>query len=316
MSQSSKPQRDQWRKLVRSRVAPLVERVFRPRRADVIPVLAAMTDVSESWLRGECERTSLEGMLVVLDVVRDRDGGAAYWERLCARGLLPIEWIEDPSRVFFSHCARRSNPEFVSPQLTPDVVSIFEDRSYLSHPKRALDALTLACDAPSLSAVESLARESLLRFSRITHGSPPSNTACWHTLRNGGTTEDLWPLTLPLLGAPFSRALIAPGEILAGSVPFDRLLADLQTAAPLRALLDLPNTRARPSRSLIAAALSYVLHSCAWTLFSDARISSETLDAHYGDFEDPFEPLVRVIESGYFIERFDANGVAVIAASL
>ena len=316
MSQSSKAQRDQWRRLVRSRVASLVDRVFCPRRVDVIPVLAAMTDVSESWLRAECERTSLEGMLVVLDVVRDRDGGAAYWERLCAQGVLPIEWLEEPSRVFFSDHTYRSNPEFVSPQLTPAVESGFEERRYLPQPRRALDALTLACDASTLSAVESLARESQQRFSRILGAQPASTTACWHTLRNGGATEQLWPLRRPLLSEPYPRSIVAPAVVLAGEVAFDRLLADLQTAPPLLALLELGNTRARPSRALIAAALSHVLHSCAWTLFRDARINSETLDGHYGEFEDPFEPLVRVIESGYFVERFDASGASLIAASL
>jgi hypothetical protein len=59
-----------------------------------------------------------------------------------------------------------------------------------------------------------------------------------------------------------------------------------------------------------------VLASCAWAVFDEAPVPGAGGDARCGDYDDPFEPLTRVVECGYFVERFDADGIALIAASL
>lgn len=305
--------RDEWLRLALSRKGVVIERAFRPRRCEVIPVLAAMTDVSESWLRAECDRTSLEGMLFVLGVVTDRDGGAAYWERLCAREVLPVEWLEDPTRAFFSRRTEVDRAELDPADARPPPI---ERRHYVSQPLRALDALSLACDASTLSTVESLAREAAQRVARVTNAAQPATVARWHVVRNSGATENLVPWRSSLFGDAGAPSSVEwPAERLVTDESRGALVREVLATPAVRAMMDSANTRERATRQTIEWICSAIERSCAWTVLSDERVREDS-DERYGDFLDPYEPLVAVIEAGYAVERFDVDGLCLIAPSL
>jgi hypothetical protein len=302
---------DHWKRAMAQRTPSLVQRSFRPARDAKIEALAAMTDVSIEWLRSECERTSFEGMLVTLGVVQDRENGATYWERMCARETLPMAWLDDPSRLFFARNKRKTVE--LPRELDPIVAPYIWQREFASTPLRALDALSIATDAAVIVEVEALAREAAMRISPWV--SPLDFTVHWSVLRHGGATEGVRAPTDAELPAS-----VAMGVRVAASRLDERWHSMLDervrwTHADLRPLTQNPNTRARPSVWYFDLAVSQCARDSAWRVLAgtDAMIDDERA---YASALNPFEPMVAIIERGYLLEAIRADGLWLYAPSM
>lgn len=310
-----------WAGRMQPALTTLRTRAFRPARARLIETLASMTEVDPQWLQRECERTSFEGMLHALGVVTDRARGAEYWERLCASEVVPLGWLEDSERVFF---------ERVCDPVITDVRVYEPDRRWSALPVRALDALTLASDPEGVAAVEALARECAARFAL--HGSATRLRVHWSVLRNGGSTEQTSIPDATALPEGLTAPVRAPASTL-GERWSDKLQKQLDlTNTALRALLENDNTRARTSHWYVRAALVQIGHDAAWrelasentAIPSDDRGTMAALfdswsaraPRTYASVANPFEPMIAILERGYFLEAIKPDGVWLYAPSL
>lgn len=319
---STRERFDRWKQLMQPQLAMLRARAFRPTRTRAIETLAAMTEVELRWLQGECERTSFEGMLHTLGVVTDRTRGAEYWERLCANKVIPLAWLDDPERVFFE---RPCDP------VITDLPVYEPDRAWRSTPVRALDALTIAGDPAGVAAVEALARECAARFGVLDAGS--TLRMHWSVLRNGGSTERTSLPDATALPASIPGGIGKPAAQLGErwTQKLEKLL-DLNDPA-LLPLLNNDNTRARTSRWYLRRALEQVAHDAAWRLLASegAAIAEpetggsmralfeswiESPRRTYASAPNPFEPMVAILERGYFLEAIKREGVWLYAPSL
>ncbi len=308
---ANKEQLAQWRRAMAQPTEMLVQRSFRPTRPAKIEALAAMTDVSVQWLRSECERTSFEGMLVTLGVVQDRENGAMYWERMCARETLPMQWLDDTSRCFFA----RIIPSAMEVPLGVDPVEALyvSKREFVSTPLRALDALSIATDAAVVAEVEALAREAASRISPWT--SPLDFTVHWSVLRNGGSTEGVYAPSDAELPA---NVAVGVRNVAARFHPYWKSNLDERLGwahKALRPLSENPNTRARASRYFFDSAVRQCARDAAWRLLADtdATIDDECV---YASALNPFEPMVAIIERGYLLEAIRTDGLWLYAPSM
>lgn len=310
-----------WASRMQPALTTLRTRGFRPARARLIETLAAMTEVDPRWLQRECERTSFEGMLHTLGVVTDRARGPEYWERLCAREIVPLGWLEESERVFFERAC--------DPVITD--VRVYEpDRRWSALPVRALDALTLASDPEGVAAVEALARECAARFA--VHCGATKLRVHWSVLRNGGATEQTSIPDATALPEGLTAAVRAPASML-GERWSDKLTKQLDLADPaLRTLLANDNTRARTSHWYLRVALAQIGHDAAWRELASEDAALTPRDAGslapllaawsaqpertYASVANPFEPMAAIIERGYLLEAIKPDGLWLYAPSL
>ncbi len=185
-----------------------------PKHKRLVEALAAVFDDSPERLRAVLDAdTPLDWLLN-----RQRLGpieSADVWESFVARGLVPLDWLDDSRRVFgrgrMLREGWRSKP--IEDAEGRDVANA---RSF---PFDYLDAITFGANSDAIVACETLVRDALTL--RWPPGAPPPDTILWRALPRGivlNATARRAPLAAiaALLDEQTIRAVNARGVVLGG----------------------------------------------------------------------------------------------------
>lgn len=232
------------------------------------------------------------------------------WERLAARGLIPLDWIDHPRRGFVMD-ARVAVTRGLATAATPTIRVPGEGRAVvLSSPPDPLVTFALGRDAAGVATAEDLAREYLARLAPFAPpGSPAPDRVLWSALPASGLAP------LPPSGRPGVAGATVASELVAraiGARAYD--LAQFTSLAReadrwrvheiiARPILDATRWRAAAAEGLAVPPPSGpgAPHSVEGRSFAEVA--------------SPFEALVALWRTGYAIRRVTPDGILMVARS-
>lgn len=185
-----------------------------PKHKRLVDALAAVFDDSPERLRAVLDAdTPLDWLLN-----RQRLGpieSADVWESFVARGLVPLDWLDDSRRVF-GRGRKLSEGWRSKPIEDAEGRDATNARSF---PFDYLDAITFGANSDVMVSCETLVRDALTL--RWPAGDPPPDTILWRALPRGmvlNATARQAPLAAiaALLDERTIRAINARGVVLGG----------------------------------------------------------------------------------------------------
>lgn len=309
-------------------------RVFAPDRAGLDAALAALSDLAIDDVRAWRAVAEPAEIVEALGLDGGPEGGAAAWETLQARGILPAEYDDPAGRAFVHpelYPSRWSDESVALARAAGKTVVVFqgarslrgpdalgrgsyshvvEHRALAGSPLSVADALALGSDARGVVTAESLVHEHAARLEAWGH-TATSRRVLWHVLGPGMrmSVDEEWHAPEPPLGLQ---------AVLGGAVRHGTAEALLERlSGPLWDDPASPSNRAAV-RNIARRQLWFTL---AWAARADegARVPrhldvpTSLWGAPFAELPDPFEPLRSLWATGYVLQGFYDEGAIVLA---